>query len=34
MKRTSTSGKGRFARFGLRANAGRTNKTFRGGVRQ
>lgn len=34
MKRKSTTGQGKFVRYGLKAHVGRTNKTYRGGVRQ
>lgn len=34
MKRYASSGRGSFARFGLRPHHARTNGTFRGGIRQ
>lgn len=34
MKRKKSSGQGKFVRNGLRSHNGRTNKTYRGGVRQ
>lgn len=34
MKRKNSSGQSKFVRYGLRSHNGRTNKTYRGGVRQ